>query len=558
MRIAALSLLAFAAAAPCQTFFPPPASPAANPPSPDKQLLGMALFWDEQMSSTNTVACGSCHGFTHGGGDPRTFGTVHPGIDGVFGTADDTRGSRGVSRRDARGHYQPSAWGFGAQVTRRKSPSVVNAAYLSQLFWDGRVAATQFRDPVTNQITAFGPTALENLVLQPPLDPTEMGHPGRTWDDVIRKLERVRPLALASDLPTRLQTFVGESGYPELFERAFGSPGVTATRVAFAIADYLRTLVADETRFDLALAGQTTLTSEEALGRQLFESPSNGAASCITCHGDLSLRSHQSGPATAQPVYYGPGNATFHNIGLRPVEQDQGRAAITNQPVDQGRFRVPLLRNVALHSTFGHAGSIRSLEEMVEFYDRGGDYHVNQAAQIRPRAMTAAEKAALVAFLHTLTDPRVAAEQAPFDRPRLGSETGASMPPVFGTATAGTGGRQPRMLAYDPPTVGSDRITIGVADGLPGGFAFVMWDTYALRQGIANFGPTIYLHLVDFTLTGAGLLAAGPEGGHGSLTFSLPGNVALRGAELYAQWLILDPAGPNGASASPAAQLVIR
>ena len=98
------------AAAVAQTNFPPPPSPTGNPPSQQKELLGMALFFEEQLSSTSTVACATCHDFTRGGVDGRTSDGVNPGADGVFGTADDIRrafrrspatGSRSARRRTA-------------------------------------------------------------------------------------------------------------------------------------------------------------------------------------------------------------------------------------------------------------------------------------------------------------------------------------------------------------------------------------------------------------------------------------------------------------------------
>src|SRR5688572_7942655 len=79
-----------------QTFFPAPVPPAGNPITQQKALLGMALFWEEQLSTSNTIACGTCHAFSRGGVDPRAGTRAHPGADGVFGTADDVQGAIGV------------------------------------------------------------------------------------------------------------------------------------------------------------------------------------------------------------------------------------------------------------------------------------------------------------------------------------------------------------------------------------------------------------------------------------------------------------------------------
>src|ERR1041385_2742495 len=96
----AIAVFAVASAARTQTFFVPPTDPAGNPTTPQKALLGKALFWDEQLSASRPVACGTCHVFGHGGGDPRSANVTHPGPDGVFGTADDIHGSPGVVLQD--------------------------------------------------------------------------------------------------------------------------------------------------------------------------------------------------------------------------------------------------------------------------------------------------------------------------------------------------------------------------------------------------------------------------------------------------------------------------
>ena len=85
LRVLGIASFAVATAI-AQSNFPAPPAPSGNPPSPMKELLGMALFFEEQLSSTGTVACATCHEFQHGGGDPRTSQHVNPGQDGLFGT----------------------------------------------------------------------------------------------------------------------------------------------------------------------------------------------------------------------------------------------------------------------------------------------------------------------------------------------------------------------------------------------------------------------------------------------------------------------------------------
>ena len=127
MRSNVLAALVFAAAAPCQTFFPPAPTPTQNPLTTQKALLGFVLFHEEQLSSDNTVACRSCHHFTNAGTDTRAHMT-NAGYDGVYGTADDVVGSPGVAKRDAAGNYLLRDGGFSPQVTPRKAPSMINVA----------------------------------------------------------------------------------------------------------------------------------------------------------------------------------------------------------------------------------------------------------------------------------------------------------------------------------------------------------------------------------------------------------------------------------------------
>ncbi len=127
-------------------FAPLPAAPpipAANPQSPAKVALGQALFWDEQLSKTGTVACGTCHMPRAGGTDQRTRtpnpSSVNPGADQVFNTPDDIVGSMGVPAHAASGIYQfDPLFGMAPQVGTRQSQTAVNGGFPTTLFWDGR------------------------------------------------------------------------------------------------------------------------------------------------------------------------------------------------------------------------------------------------------------------------------------------------------------------------------------------------------------------------------------------------------------------------------------
>ena len=333
-----------------QPILPPPPVPVGNPQTLAKILLGKALFWDEQLSSTRTVACGTCHVLAHGGTDPRV-GAVDPGRDGVVGTDDDVHGSSGVVRHDrAAGFVYDPVFGLQPQVTSRKAPSVINAAYAAALFGDGR-ATEVFRDPTTGAEILAKNAALESQAVAPLLNDREMAHMGRAWPDVFVDLQGLLPLALATNVPTRLAQFVAGQTYASLFQQAFGTPGITAARVAFAIAAYERTLVSDQSPYDLYLAGRGTLTPAEARGLTKFDQ------FCVECHADIS-------PAV---LITGPVNEAYRNIGVRPVADDGGRFAVTNNPLDRGRFRVPGLRNVALRAPYFHNGGPASLGEVIDF-----------------------------------------------------------------------------------------------------------------------------------------------------------------------------------------------
>ena len=189
------------------------------------------LFWDEQLSSSRTVACGTCHRAETGGSDPRsvngTASATAPGPDGVLGTTDDITGSPGVVLTDANGDYaQAAVFGLGVQVTTRHAPSFINAAYAPNLFWDGR-ARTTFLDPVTGDTVLFAGGALENQCTAPPVSSVEMAHEGRLWTDAATRIAGAEPLALAAAIPAALQTYVGGRSYPQLFAEAFGSSNVT-------------------------------------------------------------------------------------------------------------------------------------------------------------------------------------------------------------------------------------------------------------------------------------------------------------------------------------------
>ena len=540
----ALAGLALAGLASAQ--LPPPPEPPGNPLTPAKADLGKALFWDEQLSSTGTVSCGTCHMPEAGGSDPRSLaspGSVNPGPDQVFGTADDIRGSLGVPRARPSGHYA-AAPGFGLfeQVTGRKAPSAIGAGYSKHLFWDGR-AGEQLVDPISGQVVLASGAALESQALGPILSDVEMGHLGRDWHDVVTRVAGAEPLALSDFVPAALDTWIANRSYPQLFSEAFGSAEITPARIAMAIASYERTLLADKSPWDRVLSGHPVnevLTDLERQGLLVFLDPDTGG--CGDCH--------NSGP--------GPFRFTddlFHNIGVRPAQEDLGRFVVTGVERDRGAFRTPDLRNIALRAPYMHDGSQRSLGAVIDFYDRGGDFDApNTHPSIRPLGLSLHQKRALAAFLgRPLTDPRIAAGEAPFDRPSQYSDS-AHLPGELGLGTAGSGGHVPRIVALEPPQIGQADLTLGLDRGLGGAPALLIVSAAHAPGGVLRDGATLYPDLASAGVRSLRALSgSGPGAGWGSIVLPIPSDAGLVGSSLYAQWIVIDPGAATGRlAATPA------
>ncbi len=396
--------------------------PAENPLTEPKRVLGKILFWDEQLSSDDSIACGSCHLPRFGGADPRVG--RHPGVDA--GTIDDVLGSPGIASFDPDGRpVEHPVHGFEPQVTARVSPPNFGGLWADALFWDGR-AGGAVRDPETGAIAIERYGALEAQALATLRNDVEMANRGRSWEELTTKLAAARPLALATDWPPDVRAAIEDHiTYPALFAAAFGDGEITALRVAFALASYQRTLVADQTPWDRYQAGDGGALSERALhGWRAFES-----LRCSSCH--------------TPPLFT---NNEFFNIGLRRSIYDPGRAGVTGNPADAGGMKVPTLRNVALRPRFMHTGQLPSLGDAINFYvtsmpteerddiPGGGAYSFSIGA--------VAHRDLLEFLTQGLTDPRVVEERFPFDRPRLRAER------------LTTGGPGDGALPHDPAFVG--------------------------------------------------------------------------------------------------------
>lgn len=399
--------------------------PDENPVTEPKRVLGKILFWDEQLSSDDTVACGTCHKPAAGGSDTRL--AINPGFDQIFGSDDDTVGSPGIRALDENGlQLNDPMFGHDPQVTGRATPSFFTSMFADSNFWDGR-ATDEFVDPLNpnNTIIEEG-GALESQAIGPILSTVEMAQQGRDWGDVVSKLEQVTPLSLAANIPADMvDALQGGTDYSQLFSAAFGDSEITPARIAMAIATYERTLVPNETPWDLYIAGDNNAMSNEQIeGWELFND-----TPCANCH---------------RPPLFSDNN--FRNIGLRPANEDLGQFEVSGQNNDRGDFKTPSLRNVGLRSALMHVGWITDVSDAIDFYNAGTNNtgHVQftqdqsgipdtgvDIDEIDVFGDDPVRRGQVIEFLmNGLTDPRVASETFPFDRPTLANETETSAPNI--------------------------------------------------------------------------------------------------------------------------------
>ena len=498
-----------------------PVAPPQNPTTPAKALLGKVLFWEEQLASNGRVACGTCHMPEFGGGDSRR--RRQPGQDGVLNTADDTWGSPGVERRDAAGRYvQDARFGFAEQVTSRAAPSVHMAAWFPEQLWDGRTGG-QLVDPETGAVVIPSGASLEAQSLHPLRSEVEMAREGRSSAEIRQRLAVIRPLALATNLPADVQQALAVNPtYPQLFTTAFGSSAITLPRIAMALASYQRTLVPNQTPWDLHVAGvPNAMTSDQLAGLQWYE----GDAKCSECH----------------PLGLGT-DLQFRALGLVPVSQDPGRGAVTSVPEDFGRFKVPSLRNSALKSTFLHNGRFTTMAQVVNFYRNGGGTFTPKDSLLQPFGLDQQQTAQLIDFLvHGLVDPRARLAQPPFDRPTLFSEIAPIGSNLYGVAT-GSGSVIPQFLAQMPAFLGNPEWSVGITQGPANGTGVLAFGLLPAPAGAMLNGVQLNIDIsASLLLFPLGLDAAGA----GTLVLPVPMVPPLTGLPLRGQGFFAGPAVPG-------------
>jgi cytochrome c peroxidase len=245
----------------------------------------------------------------------------------------------------------PVSTGIKGQHGARSAPTVLNAAYMDVQFWDGRAPGLEEQ--------AKGP--IEN--------PVEMGF---THQEAVARL-------------------AGIKGYAPLFQAAFGDDAVDIRRVADAIGSFERTILTGNSPYDRWQAGDKTAMSAAAQrGFDLFNDPKKG--DCAFCHTGFNFS-----------------DSDFHNlgVGLKAEKPDLGRYAVTQKAKDWGAFKTPTLRNLKDTAPYMHDGSEKTLTQVVEFYNRGGDKNKNLDGRIRPLHLSKTEVADIVAFLDALNGDEV-------------------------------------------------------------------------------------------------------------------------------------------------------
>ena len=239
--------------------------------------------------------------------------------------------------------------GVDGSIGGRQAMPVMNLGWMNTFFWDGRAGS------------------IEEQALAPVENPIEMKE---SWPNVVDKLQR-------------------HSDYPRLFHRAFGTSIITKELTAKAIAQFERTMVTKNAKFDREKQGKVFYTADEQDGFDIFFSE---RGDCFHCHGGVLLTDN-----------------LFHNNGLDSIPDDIGLENVTKSEFDRGKFKTPTLRNIELTAPYMHDGRFATLEEVIDFYSEG----LQKSPTIDPlmkglkrggMQFNKYEKQSLLLFLKTLTD----------------------------------------------------------------------------------------------------------------------------------------------------------
>lgn len=326
--------------------------PKDNEETPERVALGRKLYFDPALSADGTVACATCHDVSRGFTDQR-----------------------------------PVSEGIGGKLGRRNAPTTLNALFLQTQFWDGRA-----------------PT-LEAQAKLPIVNPIEMGMP--TGEAAVAKI-------------------AGDAEYQKMFQAAYGR-APNYDDIGRALAAFERTLVFLDAPFDRYLAGDSkALTADQVKGLNLYF----GKARCVSCHPinsanpigsdnlfhnvGVSAR-HQDFEALAKKALAelakgGDKTETLDRLALETDMSELGRFTVTSNYSDIGAFKTEQVRNVGITAPYFHDGAAQTLWDVVDHYNRGGEANPFLDGGIEPLALSDAEVNQLVAFLFSLTDVRLAAQ----------------------------------------------------------------------------------------------------------------------------------------------------
>lgn len=336
---------------------PPTPIPADNLQTAEKIALGNRLFHDTRFSGDGLVSCATCHG------DDKAF------------TDSPLKTSQGI----------------GKQTGTRNAPTVINSAYFTTLFWDGRAAS------------------LEDQSQHPIINPIEMGLPNH---EPVLKIVRE------------------DASYADAFRKAFGKSGkdITMEEVKKAIASFERTIVSGDSPFDKWYFGhdQNAMSEQAKRGFEVFV----GQGRCVSCHvieqtqalftdnrfhniGVGINRIQQDVPKLAAEFLKAKaaGASVDKTVLADPKVSDLGRFAVTNAFDEIGAFKTSTLRNIAVTAPYMHDGSLKTLKDVVKHYNDGGksagDPSVNDylSGGIRPLNLSDQQVDDLVAFMEALTSP---------------------------------------------------------------------------------------------------------------------------------------------------------
>ena len=294
--------------------------PLDNKLTPERIALGKLLFFDVRLSRNDTISCATCHSPKHGWSDAVEVA---------------------------------KAIGFEGREGPRNSPTILNAAYNSRQFWDGRAKT------------------LEEQALGPIQADVEMNMPLKA---LIPKLNKIQ-------------------GYLPLFKEAYPGEGLTKSTLAKAIASFERTIVSGVAPFDRYILGhKDALTPQQIAGFKLFQ----GKAKCTDCHDTFNFT-----------------DGSFHNIGLNKGElkgKELGRYNVKHRAAWYGVMKTPTLRDVTKSAPYFHDGSVKTLEEATDICSSGGRYKKgvkNLSDSMKDRKLTKQEQHDINTFLQALDSPNL-------------------------------------------------------------------------------------------------------------------------------------------------------